>query len=296
MFIFLVLMVIGYVLARKGPFDKNFTKGLSFLVLNLFMSASIINPVLRPQFSLSGAELLNCMLILSLCMIICYVLAAFSARLMPVPKDNKAQFMLLIAVMNNMFVALPVVEELYGSQAVFYCSMSCIPFNVLLYSYGVWQLKSGGKGFLRIKDIFSIPLIATFAALLIFVIKLPVPDVLVQLCSSIAGATMPLSMLVIGMSLSSVGLLEAFKRKTLYISSFLRLAAAPVLVWLVCRMLTNDPMLLNCAVIIAACPTGIVTSVLSLQYGKDAVFTSQGILQSTAISLLTIPVVAWMIV
>lgn len=296
MFIFLVLMVIGYVFARKGSVGEEFTKGLSYLVINLFMSASIINPVLNAELSLSGRELVNTMLVLSLTMLISYALASVAARLAPVPKDKKAQFLLLIAVMNNMFIALPVVEEIYGAQAVFYCSLSCIPFNILLYSYGVWKLKSGGEGSVRIKDILSIPLIATLTALLLFVTKLPVPELLRQLCSSIAGATMPLSMLVIGVSLGSVSLLDAFRHKLMYLASFLRLAIAPALTWLICRSLTDDPMLLSCAVIIAACPTGVVTSVLSIQYGKDPVFTSEGILQSTALSLLTIPVVAWLVV
>ena len=296
MFIFLVLMVIGYVFARKGSVGSEFTKGLSSLVINLFMSASIINPVLNAELQLDGPALLNTMLVLTVCMLLSYILATAASKLLPVPKDNKAQFLLLIAVMNNMFVALPVVEQLYGQQAVFYCSLSCIPFNNLLYSYGVLKLKINGKGGIRVKDIFSIPLIATLTALLLFITKLPVPSVLRQLCSSIAGATMPLSMLVIGVSLSSVSLLDAFKNKQMYLSSFLRLIAAPLLVWACCRFLTEDTMLLNCAVIIAACPTGVVTSVLSIQYGKDPVFTSEGILQSTALSLVTIPAIAWLII
>ena len=296
MFIFLVLMVIGYVFARKGSVGSEFTRVLSYLVINLFMSASIINPVLNAELQLSGTALLSTMLVLSTVMILSYALATEAAFVVPVKKDNKAQFLLLVAVMNNMFIALPVVEQIFGPQAVFYCSLSCIPFNILLYTYGVWQLKSGDKGGISLKDIISIPLLATLTALLLFITDLPVPNVLRQLCSSIAGATMPLSMLVIGVSLSSVSLLDAFKNKLMYLASFFRLVVAPALVWLVCRMLTDDPMLLSCAVIIAACPTGVVTSVLSIQYGKNPVFTSEGILQSTAISMLTIPVVAWLIV
>lgn len=296
MFIFIVLMVIGYVFARKGSVGKEFSRGLSSLVINLFMSASIINPVLNAELNLEPAALLNVMLVLSLTMVIAYIIAAIAARLVPVQKDNKAQFLLLIAVMNNMFVALPVVEQIYGAQAVFYCSLSCIPFNVLLYTYGVWHLKGGSGGGIRIKDILSIPLIATFTALLLFITKIPVPEALCQLCATIAGGTMPLSMLVIGVSLSSVSLLDAFKNKLMYVSSFLKLVAAPVITWLVCRFFTADPMLLNVAVIIAACPTGIVTTVLSIQYGKDPVFTSEGILQSTALSMATIPMVAWLII
>ena len=292
MFIFLVLMVIGYGFARKTRATPELGKALGALVINVFMSASIINPVLNATLQLDGRTLLHTMLVLCLTMVLAYALATAAARLLPLPRENKGQFLLLVAVMNNMFVALPEVEELFGPQAGFYCSLSCIPFNVLLYTYGVWRLRDGGKGSFRLREMVSVPLIATFTALGIFLLEPPIPSALRELCAAVAGGTMPLSMLVIGVTLSSVSLLDAFKKRWMYLASFLRLLASPLLVFLVCRLLTDDPTLLTTAVIIAACPTGIVTTVLSLQYGRDPVFTSEGILQSTALSLVTIPLVA----
>ena len=106
-----------------------------------------------------------------------------------------------------------------------------------------------------------------------------------------SAATMPLSMIVIGSSLGTVSLLDAFKNGKLYVMSAIRLLLCPLLVWLLAGLMTDDLMLRTTATIIAAAPSGVVVSVLAIQYGRDAVFTSEGILLSTVFSMLTIPLI-----
>ena len=291
MIVFVVLMVIGYLCAKTNFAGREFTKDASKMVINVFMSATIINSVLVADARLSGGELLQVMLVLCMCVGVCWVLAAISCRLVGLG-DKAPLFELLIAVMNNMFIALPVVETLFGSQAVFYCSLSCIPFNILLYTFGIYRLQGGeGKGSVRLRDIFSVPLLATLAALVIFLLQPPVPPVVKELASTMSAATMPLSMIVIGSSLGSVSLLDAFKKGKLYLMCVLRLLLCPLLVWLLAGLITDDLMLRVTATIIAAAPSGVVVSVLAIQYDRDAVFTSEGVLLSTVFSMLTIPLI-----
>ena len=291
MIVFVVLMVIGYLCAKTNFAGREFTKDASKMVINVFMTATIINSVLVSDACLSGGELLQVMLVLCMCVGVCWVLAAISCRLVGLG-DKAPLFELLIAVMNNMFIALPVVETLFGSQAVFYCSLSCIPFNILLYTFGIYRLQGGeGKGSVRLRDIFSVPLLATLAALVIFLLQPPVSPVLKELASTMSAATMPLSMIVIGSSLGSVSLLDAFKKGKLYLMCVLRLLLCPLLVWLLAGLITDDLMLRVTATIIAAAPSGVVVSVLAIQYDRDAVFTSEGVLLSTVFSMLTIPLI-----
>ena len=291
MIVFVVLMVIGYLCAKTNFAGREFTKDASKMVINVFMTATIINSVLVSDARLSGGELLQVMLVLCMSVGVCWVLAAISCRLVGLG-DKAPLFELLIAVMNNMFIALPVVETLFGSQAVFYCSLSCIPFNILLYTFGIYRLQGGeGKGSVRLRYIFSVPLLATLAALVIFLLQPPVPPVLKELASTMSAATMPLSMIVIGSSLGSVSLLDAFKKGKLYLMCVLRLLLCPLLVWLLAGLITDDLMLRVTATIIAAAPSGVVVSVLAIQYDRDAVFTSEGVLLSTVFSMLTIPLI-----
>lgn len=291
MTVFVVLMVIGYLCAKTHFAGEEFTKDASKMVINVFMTATILNSVLATDSRLSGGELVQVMLVLSLAIGVCWILGAVSCRLLRLG-ERAALFELLVAVMNNMFIALPVVETFFGSQAVFYCSLSCIPFNVLLYTFGVYRLRGGDRrGGLRVKDIFSVPLLATVAALVIFLLNPPMPSVVKELASTMAAATMPFSMVVIGSSLGTVSLLDAFKNAKLYLLCVVRLLLCPLLVWLLAGLVTEDLMLRATATIIAAAPSGVVVSVLAIQYDRDAVFSSEGILLSTVFSMLTIPLV-----
>lgn len=294
MVVFLVLMIVGYLGARRGMLNREFTRAASALVLNVFMSCAIINSVLTVDMELSLAELGQTFLVICLSQLICYIVAALGVWPTRLGPDQKPVFELLAAVTNSMFIALPVVDSLFGAQAVFYVSLSCLPFNLLLYTYGIWRMMSG-KGKLRVKDMFTVPMIATILSLLIFLLKLPVPQMLRGLIASTAGASMPMSMIVIGATLGPVSLLDAFRKPSLYAVSALRLLVAPLITWLVCRMLTADPVLLMTCVIISGSPSGVLVTVLCVQYGKDAVYSAEGTLQNTALSLLTIPLLVWLL-
>ncbi len=292
MFIFVALMCTGYIFARRDAAGPAFTKAASSLVINVFMSATILNSVLSAQLELSWAELGRVMLVVCAAIGCCYLVAAIAARLLPVEPERRTGFELLLAVPNNMFIALPVLEELFGPTAVFYCGLSNIPFNLLLYTYGIWLLKRGKKeeGGFRLKDMFGAPLVSTLVALVLFLTRLPVPGPVRELIGAMSGATMPLSMIVIGASLSSVSLLDAFKNGKLYLASAIKLLIAPLAAWALCGLLTPDPVLRATGMLIAAAPSGVIVTVLTIKYGGDSIFTSEGILQSTALAMLTIPV------
>lgn len=296
MVIFVVLMVIGYVCARTGTTDKSFTRAASKLVINVFMSATIMNAVFVTELELSLAALSRILLLLFGVQLLICLLAFLFGRVIPVEKEHKAQLELLMGMSNTMFIALPVAESLFGPTAVFYCSLASIPFNVVLYTYGVLLLKSGREGEkLRVKDIFSVPLVVTVISVAVFLLDPPIPSVLRSLASAMSGATMPMSMLVIGTSLGTVSLLDAFKNPKIYLASFVRLILAPLAVWLLFRPLVDDPVLLMTMVLLGGAPSAVVITVLSIQYERDEVFSSEAVLNSTALSMVTIPALVWLL-
>ena len=296
MLIFLVLMIIGWALAKKGVLDKNSTRAVSSLTLNVFMCATIIGSGLGMERGLSLGELARLLLIVSVMQLIGYLVAAAVVHITPGDPERAPVFELLMSMGNSMFIALPIVQTIYGATAAFYVALSCLPFNVLLYTYGVYRLKSGhGAGGLRVKDIFSMPLCATILSLLILLLHIPVPGAVRSLISAMSGATMPLSMMVIGASLGSVSLLDAFKNGRLYLASAVRLLLIPVLTWALLRLFITDPELLMTMIIIAASPSAVLVTVLSVQYGRDAVFSAEGTLQNTALSMVTIPLLVWLL-
>ena len=291
MVVFILLMLIGYILAKRGTVGKEFTRTASRLVVDVFLVGTILSAILSPGGDISLGSLKEILLLTFVTMLLGFAIAAGICRFVRLPSDRAPAYEILMALGNTMFIALPIAGSLYGAYAIFIVSVSCIPFNVMLYSYGVWRMKGGGaeKG-IRLRDMLSIPMITTLAGILLLVINVPVPKAVMEFLSALGGATMPMSMLVIGLSLGSVSLLDAFRNRHLALLSAVKLLLIPLITWIVCRFLTADTVLLMTCMIIAASPSAVIVSVLGIQYGQDAVFSSEAVQHSTICSLITIPI------
>ena len=291
---FITLMLAGYAGARKKILCPGFAKSLSWLVMDVFLICTILNSVTSGSLDISGAQLVKVILLLSLVMLISYAFGALAARVFFKGRENTPVFELLISVMNNIFIGLPIAEALYGATAVLYCALSCIPYNLLLYSYGVWRLRSGkaldGGAAFKIKDVFTVPLFATLAALLIFIFDIQLPYILRELISTTASATMPASMIVIGATLGGVKIADGFRERYVYLIGLMRLVIVPAAVWFIVGLLSTDAMLVATCTIIAACPSAVVVSILALQNDYDAAFSSNAVLVTTALSMVSLPV------
>ena len=273
---FITLMLAGYAGARKNILCPGFAKSLSWLVMDVFLSCTILNSVTSGDLDISGAQLVKVILLLSLVMLISYAFGALAARFFFKGRENTPVFELLISVMNNIFIGLPIAEALYGATAVLYCALSCIPYN-------------GGAAF-KLKDVFTVPLFATLAALLIFIFDIQLPYILRELISTTASATMPASMIVIGATLGGVKIADGFKQRYVYLIGLMRLVIVPAAVWFIVGLLSTDAMLVATCTIIAACPSAVVVSILALQNDYDAAFSSNAVLVTTALSMVSLPV------
>ncbi len=290
MLIFISLMVIGYCLARYGVCGPGFTKTASWIVMNVFMIGTILSSMISTGMESDVSDLAEIMLLTFVMTLIGYVVAAIMIRVMKIDSDHAPVCEVLMSTGNSMFIALPIAQSIYGSYAVLIVSLSCIPFNLLLYSYGVWRMNNHSEGgHARFKDIMSLPMIATLLGLVFVALKIPVPAPVMGIFTALSGATMPMSMIVIGASLGSVSLFDAFRNPKFIFVSAVRLVLIPVITWFICRFLTADNVLLMTCTIIAAAPSAVLVSVLAIQYGRDAVFSSEGVQHSTICSMITIP-------
>ncbi len=289
--LFIALMLVGYFGARRGMLGPDFARSASKLTLNVFLSATLLHSVVNDPPAMSGGELLWSLLVALLVLVLGYVVSGLITRLLPLDREHAPIFELLVSVMNPMFIGVPVAELILGSQGVFYIALSNVFFNLLLFTYGVWRLKAGERGALRLRDMISVPLIVTVLCVFIFAFRLPCPDFLKSMLAAVSPATVPMSMVVIGASLGKVKLVDALKEKSLYLAAALRLLLMPLLTWLMFLVLPAEPMLRGSMLILSACPSGVIISMLCIQYGRDVEYSSKGVLLITALSMLTIPLI-----
>lgn len=291
LFIFAVLLVIGYLMARKGIISGAFSTDASKLVVNVFIAASIVNSVIGDRPDISNSQLWHAMFCLTVVLVFVFV-CGFLTSLIYRHEENAQQTEAVMSMVNTLFVGLPVVGAVSGNEAMFYVGISCVPFNILVYSYGVWRLRKG-KGKIRVRDMMSPPLISSVIAMILFIANLPMPRLITDLVGTVSGATVPVSMIVIGATMAKINPAEVFREKRTYILSVIRLIVVPVLAYFLISLLTDNEVLKLCCVVLAGCPAGIVVTPLSIQYGYDPQYSSKLVMATTVLCMITLPLLIY---
>ena len=98
-------------------------------------------------------------------------------------------------------------------------------------------------------------------------------------------------MMCVGISLGPVSVKDALSHPRLYALSLVRLIVCPLAVWFVLHFFISDPVSFGIIVALMATPTAIVCTILGLENGRDGIESSEEIFISTALSMITIPVI-----
>lgn len=290
MALLVMLLALGYLCARLKLVGPEFNKGLSKLVINVFLAGMILSSVINKKLEMTGGDVAFGLLMMTLSMLICVGIGWLSPTLLRIKDGDKGMYRILAAFMNNGFMGFPLVAAVYGENTVFFASLSNIPFNLLLYTAGVMLLQKGDKNTkFSIKSVINVPIVATLIAVVIFIFEIPMPKLVDDVADTLSAATVPISMMCVGLSLGSVSLKEALMQPRLYGISLVRLLICPLAVWLVLRIFITNPVILGTIVILSACPSAIICTILGIQYGRDGVESSEAIFISTMLSMITIP-------
>ena len=202
MVMLVLLMLVGFLAAKGKWVDESFGQKASFLVANVFIVATILASVVGMEPLFSGEELVLAVAAVFVLFSIGGILGWVCARLLPLTPGDRTAAWLSVFFMNNVFIGFPVVEALFGPSAVFCAALTGLPFNLLLFSLGVSRLRAGqGRGRVRLKEVFSPALVATLVSIVFFLGQIPFPQLVADTVQTLGGATVPLSMVIIGISL-----------------------------------------------------------------------------------------------
>lgn len=296
MVVLVALILVGVLSAKAGWVDGRFSQMLSRLVMNLFIVCTILNSVVNVEPIFTGGELGTAMLVAFVPFLIGGVVGFLVTHCVGLRGQARNVAWLCVLFMNNVFVGFPLVEAIFGPEAVFCASLTNIPFNLILYTLGVSLLhqQEDKKGKLNLREIFSVPLLATLAAIVIFLAQIPMPAMAADFLSTMGGATVSLSMLIIGISLSTMPIREAILDWRAYVVSLARLILCPVLtVLLMGFLLPEGSITLGTYTIISACPSGAMIAILCVRFQTDDRLASKIIFLSTVLSAITLPLMTY---
>lgn len=111
----------------------------------------------------------------------------------------------------------------------------------------------------------------------------------------LGNAAIPLSMIITGVSLAKMPLIEVFKDIKMYQFTFLKMLVIPVIAAFVVRLFHLNPVLSGIMVLMFGMPNGSMAVMMAIDYGLDSSICSRGIVLTTLLSIITLPIVAYLI-
>lgn len=294
MTVLFVIMLIGYYAYRRQLITEASGKTISGIVINIANPALILSSVISGGERIKGRDLLLTMTAAIVIFLSLLAVAEILPKLLRAEKNSRGIYKMMTVFSNFGFMGFPIIASVYGNEALLYASLFVIPYNLLIYTYGIRVLQ---KEQVRVKGVawkrvFNIGVIASLISVLLFLTDIKLPEIPVTIITMLSSLTAPLSMLVIGASFGSMNLKKLFLDKRQLLFALIKLIIIPVIgITLLSLFIHNRDVLGVCLVVLAA-PVGSMTVMLAQQYEGDYELVARGIALTTILSVITIPLVS----
>lgn len=297
MVVLFTIMLVGYGLNKLGILRKESNSVLSELIVKVTGPVLVVNSVCGIDTTNDKGQIIQIFFIGILLYALLIAFSQIIIRLLNLNKESGNIYALMLTFTNTSFIGFPILRVLYGDYAIFASSILHMPFNILIYSYGVYMIQKQGddKRKFNIKDVLNTGVIAAIIALIIFLFGINVPGVVHEVLSMIGEITIPLSMILIGSSLALIPLKYVFSDIKIYLISFIKLIVMPAITYFIARLFTSDNFLIAQLTIATALPAGSMIVMLTTQYKGNVKTASVGVFITTVLSVITIPLMVYLL-
>lgn len=293
MLVLLILLLVGVVCAKTGVIDPDGNKKITAFTLAVPQSCMILASAINVDFEIAAAKLVAVFFSGFAFYAVLAALGALAYVLLGKRSAQRELFAFMTVFGNVGFMGLPVVQTLFGSQAVLYASLFNVPFNLLAYSVGAALLRGDMRGGWNWEVLLSPPMVSTCVAIVLLFAHIHIPTPVESAVDYMGDMIVPLSMIIIGASLGKMPLKTALGDWRCYAFSAFRLLAVPAAVFFVMGRFTSDMLVLGTMTVQAAMPVAAISAMLALQYGRNEALASKTVFISTLLSTLTIPLICW---
>jgi len=204
---------------------------------------------------------------------------------------------------NCGYMALPLTQAMVGGQGVFYGSVVIIAFQMFAYTHGEYVMSGAGKkqegGSLTPNSsplpplwrrlLLNAGVISVTIGLPLFLLQVPVPELITKPIASVAGMNSPLAMLIFGAYLSRTRFSSILRSKKLILAAALKLIAVPAVVMSALLLFGVRGPLLNALLISASAPSANNTVIFAARHGHDTGYAAQVVALISMLSVVTMP-------
>ena len=254
-----LVMALGIVLVRCGIVRSRDSKVLSMISLYLVMP--------------------------------CVIISSFQVKYQPEILNG---LLLALATAVLLHLVLIVVVGFLGKEWVIYTSAFLSVQLFLLWSHAKMKL-CGEKGIDLKKILTNINMIAIFAGVLLFLLRIQLPAPVQDAVDSISSMVGPMGMLILGMLIAEMDLKKLMSYHRLWWITLLRLVGIPLIGIVLLKYsglaaLVPEGRTILLVTLLAICtPSASTLTQMAQVYGKDADYASAINVVTTLLCIVTMP-------
>ena len=292
------VILTGWIVGYTDYLSRDLSGALIHFAYNIAMPALLIVTIAQE----SGHSLINWRFLAAfgggslLCFILVFGIMSIQASR---SLASRTMYGMAASMTNTGFVALPVLQAIYGPRAVLPAAIATVFVAVVMFPAAVVLLELGQQGadglrtapMVTARHVVLNPLvISTLIGMLLALLGLHVPGPVTAYLGIFADALTPCALFAIGLGLSIEGLRANIGRASLLTA--VKLVIMPLVVYGLSMSLGLDPLYTIAAVICAAVPTAKTAYILSGEYHCEEMIVASTISMTTLASIVSL--VVWL--
>ncbi|MDD6154411.1 MAG: AEC family transporter [Eubacteriales bacterium] len=291
-----LMIGVGYLACKTGALPQESNKYLVNLLLDIttpfMVIAAFATQEMNPDKAMQTRQVfIGTLIFFAAEFLISYIVMRL---LRYEPASDRGVLMCIMTAVNNGFMGFPISKAVFGNEYFFLMVISNVVLKFYLYSGAIWQMNYGhAKSHQTLRDLLH-PLMnnaiyATVIGLVILIAGIKLPEPIISFSSMIGDATVPVSMIVVGISLANADLRKLLKDRKLMITCLANVLLMPLLTLaVVYRLPLPDPVKLI-LVLNAALPCSVVCVAVAKKEGRNSELLAAGTTITTFFSVFTLP-------
>lgn len=200
------------------------------------------------------------------------------------------------AFSNAGYMGFPLIRALFGEEGLLYASGFVTIFNILIWTIGTTVLTGRANPRQIVRSVVTCPcILAVAAGLVIYLCRVPVPEVITGPVGSIGDMNTPLSMIITGATIAASDLRKLLRNPNLFRTLVVRMFLIPAVTLALFALLGLHGTVPTIVLLLEACPCAAITTMFAIQYHHDEELAAGSVVFSTMGSMITLPVYAFLL-
>ncbi len=293
--LFVIYILVGVLLVKTKVLNRDTVETISRFVLKLALPVMIFSNTIGGvdrDMLFQSASILGYTALMYLCT---FSLGKGLAALFRLEGERSHIYHALAMFGNIGFMGIPIITSIFPERGMLYISVFTIVDQLTLWTVGVKLTTPSGKGKFNPKKLLNPCTVAVALAVAVVLTGLRLPELLGTALEKIGATATPLAMIYLGGVFGCMDIRRYLRQKEFYGIALLKMLLFLLVFYQLLGLFPMAEEVHLTMTLLTAAPSMSTIVMMAKSSGSDGDYAMGGIFVTTVCSLLTLPLVCWII-